>query len=189
MKAIAQLVWLAAYAAAIAFAPPIGAQEADVFPIQIKVTERSVALSARAHKECARQAFGLVAETWQKQILPTRFTTNSPSYPHKRRTDRYLARKEKLFERGKAKFRDVTNVLTGNMAEILTRPGIVRAFPTRASVSKVGTRYIDMRPYKARQPDKWAELCFLTPAERERLNAAWLGRYDLERERRLETKT
>jgi hypothetical protein len=161
-----------------------------VFPILITTVERNPAdLSARAHRQFSTEAFRALGQAWQTGMLPTRFAENAPNYPRKRRTRKYLDRKKKLFDQGKARFADVDNVLTGNMADILTLPGIVRAFPTHAAVNKIGPKYIGMRPYKSNQPDKWAELTWLADDEKQKLNATWLGTYDRLRDRRNETRT
>jgi hypothetical protein len=142
-----------------------------MLPILITLEERNPAdLSARAHHELMRRALHDVAQTWQQQILPPRFTPNSPHYPHKRRTAGYLKQKRLAAQRGIAKFGgDVLNVYTGNMAALLARVGVVHATATRATVNKIGPRYITMRPYQSNQPDKWAELMYLQTSEQQRL--------------------
>lgn len=161
-----------------------------MFPIVIKIVEhRPADLSARAHREVSKEAFRALGQEWQQIMLPKRFTENAPNYPRKRRTAKYLKRKQRLYEQGKARFPNVDNVLTGQMADILTLPGVVRAFPTRASVQKIGPRYIGMRPFKSSQPDKWAELTWLAATEKKELNATWMGTYDRLRAQRNETRT
>lgn len=162
----------------------------QMFPILIRIVERNPAdLSARAHREISRQAFAAIGQLWQKEILPPRFTPNSPHYPHKQRTAAYQRAKQRAYAQGRARYPDVTNVFTGNMADVLSRPGIVRAFPTRASVQKIGPRYITMRPFNSHQPDKWAELVFLKRDEARRLNRVFGEVYEAGRKARNETRT
>jgi hypothetical protein len=160
-----------------------------MFPITISTVERNPAdLSARAHRDISRACFSAIGETWQKEILPPRFTPGSPHYPHKPRSAAYLRRKAQLYARGQARYANVDNVLTGNMADILSRPGVVRAFPTRATIQKIGPRYITMRPFASNQPDKWAELIYLKRDEQRRLNREFGETYDRLRKSTNETR-
>lgn len=166
-----------------------------MFPILITVEERNPAdLSARAHHELMRRALHDVAQTWQQQILPPRFTPNSPHYPHKRRTENYLKQKRLAAQRGIAKFGGaVVNVYTGNMAALLARVGVVHATATRATINKIGPRYITMKPYQSNQPDKWAELMYLQSSEQKRLTTVAgqsydRGRADVHETRHFKTK-
>lgn len=161
-----------------------------MFPVLIRIVERNPAdLSARAHREISREAFAAIGQLWQREILPPRFRPGAPHYPHKQRTEAYLRAKQRAYQRGRARYPDVTNVFSGNMADLLSRPGIVRAFPTRATIRKIGPRYITMRPFNSRQPDKWAELTFLKRNERKRLNRVFGEVYDQGRKARNETRT
>ena len=155
-----------------------------MFPILITTVERNPAdLSARAHAECARGAWQAVGEEWQAEILGPRFQPGA-QYTHRTRTSKYQRLKEHWAQTGRliggrpVLFGGrVVNVLTGNMAELLSRPGIVRAVASHATVRKVGPRYITMRPYKSNQPDKWAELTALNQDDRARLGKTWLETY------------
>lgn len=166
-----------------------------MLPILISMHEdRPADLSGRAHHELMRAALHEVAQTWQQQILPPRFTPNSPHYPHKRRTENYLKQKKLAAQRGIAEFGgQVINVYTGNMAQLLSRPGLAHATATKATVTKIGPRYITMRPYQSNQPDKWAELMYLQTSEQKRLASVAgesyeRGRRDLHETRHFETK-
>jgi hypothetical protein len=167
-----------------------------MIPMIITTVERNPAdLSARAHAECARGAWQAVGEYWQREILPPRFRPGA-SYPHKHRSPAWLKRKRAMAERGALIGGrpilfggNVTNVLTGNMAELVTRPGVVTGFPTRGSVRKVGPRYVTMRPFQSNQPDKWAELTFVNQGDRAALGQVWMATYARLRDARNETRT
>lgn len=167
-----------------------------MLPILISMHEEHPAdLSARAHHELMRVALHDVAQTWQQQILPPRFTPNSPHYPHKRRTENYLKQKRLAAQRGIAKFGGtVLNVYTGNMAQLLSRVGVVHATATKATVNKIGPRYVTMRPYQSNQPDKWAELIYLQAGEQKRLatvagQSYQRGRAELKETRHFQTRS
>lgn len=153
-----------------------------MLPIFIRTTISPPAPSKRAHQRWARDAHGRMGEVWQAEILAARFRPGA-RYPHKPRSAAYLKRKARAGASGQARFGgQVINVFSGAMMDKLAQPGAVRAFPTRVTIQKTGTRYIDMRVYKSNQPDKWKELSQLLPAEARRLSAAFLMRYEQNRE-------
>ena len=119
-----------------------------------------------------------MGETWQKDVLPQRFMPGA-RYPHRPRSAKYLKQKENAARRGVAIFGGtVVNVYTGRMMLKLLAGGMVRAFPSRVSITKSGTRYIDMRVYKANQPDKWNELATLKRSEANLLSRAFRRTYE-----------
>lgn len=135
-------------------------------------------LSQRKARAFLREAHRAMGETWQQEILPQRFMPGA-RYPHRPRSARYLRYKKRLAERGLAIFGGtVVNVLTGRMMLKILAGGVIRAFPTRVSIQKTGTRYIDMRVYKANQPDKWNELASLKRSEANRLGRSFRDRYE-----------
>lgn len=134
-------------------------------------------LSQRKARAFLREAHRAMGETWQKDVLPPRFMPGA-RYPHKPRSRKYLAYKKKLADRGIAIFGgQVINVLTGRMMLKILAGGMIRAFPTRVSITKSGTRYIDMRVWKANQPDKWNELAALKRSEANLLSRTFRDAY------------
>ena len=118
-----------------------------------------------------------MGEAWQKDVLPGRFMPGA-RYPHRPRSAKYLRYKALLASRGEALFGGlVVNVLTGRMMLKILGGGMIRAFPTRVSITKTGTRYIDMRVYKANQPDKWNELATLKRSEANLLSRTFRDKY------------
>lgn len=161
-----------------------------MLPIVIKTVEHKPAdLSMRAHREISREAFTGMGTEWHQHMLPLRFTANSPHYPRKKRTRRYLARKQKLYEAGKIEAPNIDNLLTGASRDAFKLPAIARAYPTRVTVQVEAPKYFGMRPYKSTQPDKWAEITWISGAEQQKLSTVWLGTYDRLREQRNETRT
>ena len=139
---------------------------------------RPAGLSQRQHTRFAREAHRAMGEAWQQDVLPQRFMPGA-RYPHKPRSARYLRYKALLASRGEAIFGGaVVNVLTGRMMLKILAGGMIRAFPTRVSITKSGTRYIDMRVRKANQPDKWNELATLKRSEAKLLGRSFRQTYE-----------
>lgn len=131
--------------------------------------DRPEGMSIRAHRRIRTEGNARVARYWHRKFLPKHFTTsNKVTYNHKPRTSKYLKRK-----RIKAHFRPdlvkkggiVDNVLSGRMEQAAKRNISLRAFPTRATLTMTGPRYMTMRPYKSGQPDKGAETTKVTRLE------------------------
>lgn len=141
-------------------------------------------LSQRKARAFLREAHRAMGETWQKDVLPQRFMPGA-RYPHRPRSAKYLKQKENAARRGVAIFGGtVVNVYTGRMMLKLLAGGMVRAFPTRVSITKSGTRYIDMRVYSTNargmttQPDKWNELATLKRSENKLLSRSFRDTYE-----------
>lgn len=149
-----------------------------VIPIIVRTRiERPLGLSARKHNAFSREAHREMGEAWQREVLPQRFTPGA-RYPHRARSSAWLRQKVRAAARGKALFGGlVTNVFTGAMMRKLLGEGRVRGFPSRVSITKTGTRYIDMRVWKANQPDKWAELSTLKRGEAKLLSRTFRDAY------------
>lgn len=146
-------------------------------------------LSQRKHRAFAKEAHRAMGQTWQHDVLPPRLMPGA-RYPHRPRSAKYLRQKENAAQRGVAIFGgQVVNVYTGRMMLKLLAGGMVRAFPTRVSISKSGTRYIDMRVYKANQPDKWNELATLKRSEAKLLSRTFTRSYERQVKASRETVT
>lgn len=134
--------------------------------------------SRRAYTRAMTKAHEEVGKEWHTNMLPQHFTKEAAGkYKHKKRGTKYLKWKRKKWEsrrplkNGKyvKQGGEVDNVLSGDMKEMLMRVGVIRAFPTRTTVSMTGPRYVTMRNYKMNQPDKGQEIETTTREERERL--------------------
>lgn len=117
--------------------------------------------------KAGHQAMG---DYWQKYMLPDHFTRSAPSkYGHKQRSPKYLKNKQRG---GKRKVNgrwvqiqyggQVDNVFSGDMEKMLRSSPVVKAFPTRTTITMSGPRYVSMRPFKSNQPNKGAEITTTT---------------------------
>lgn len=147
-------------------------------------------VSRRAYVRSMTKAHEEIGKEWHTNMLPQHFTKGAASkYKHKARGTKYLKWKRKKWESRRPLKKsgkyvkmggEVDNVLTGDMKEMLTRVGVIRAFPSRTTVSMTGPRYVTMRNYKMNQPDKGQEIETTTTQEREQL--ASIADKTLERE-------
>ena len=116
-----------------------------------------------------------IGDYWHEKIFPRHFKPGAAQkYKHSKRTPGYLKKKEALARRGIVKrvsgqIQD--NVFTGRMRADLKRSRIVRGYPTRVTIKMMGPRYVTMRVYKSNQPDKAAELSYITADEEKELAA------------------
>lgn len=125
-------------------------------------------------REIMPKAHADQGEHWVHEFLPLHFRPgNAERYGFQPRTTTYLATKRKLARRGKAKEGGLVSlVLTGATRDAITRIVAVRGYPTRATVTMVGPRYVTFRPFRkmgSTQPDKVAEITAVTDAEQREL--------------------
>ncbi|MBC7855916.1 MAG: hypothetical protein IAF94_21010 [Pirellulaceae bacterium] len=107
---------------------------------------------------------------WQRTMLPDHFNRNARSkYKHQPRTAKYLRNKERggyrkvNGRRVQIKYGgQVDNVFSGDMEAMLKGSSVVRAFPTRTTITMTGPQYVTMRPYKSNQPAKGREIATTT---------------------------
>lgn len=127
----------------------------------------------RQLRDMNREAHLRTAQLWNKRYLPGHFkvTKNQRGkYRHKERSKNYEERKHRIGSKGTRFVRNqgrFDNVYTGHMRKLLNRRHVVKAFPTRATISMPGPRYISMRPKDRSRPHKAAEILFVTAAEKE----------------------
>jgi|ERR1051326_609070 hypothetical protein len=136
------------------------------------VEERPPEVFERAWKELTRAGFSEMGEHWHRVMLPRHFEAHARErYGYKPRTKRYAIRKNMAYAKGKAvAASNVDLVFTGLLRQSMQSVGTVRAFPTRATVSMTGPRYITMRPYQSDHPDLAAEVTKITEDEAQELS-------------------
>lgn len=117
------------------------------------ITEDPAPLSKRAMRELTRDGFREIGQMWQREMVPDHFDpAKQRKYRFRPRSKKYLDRKLREAERGKArKGGRALLVRSGLMEQLLEREQRVRAFPTRATVLLPGPRYVSMRPRGNRQ--------------------------------------
>ncbi len=124
------------------------------------------ALSKRAHGRVMRAGWAAIGAYWHKEYLPKHFEAGAfQRYGYQPRSNKWRRRKVGLARAGKViKGGQVDLVATGTMEKLLESVGLVRAYPTRASIKMIGPRYVTLRP-KGTQPNKYAEATRVLPGE------------------------
>lgn len=138
-------------------------------PVVIKTThEQYPELARREIGEVTRASNRAMAETWVDHMLPTHFGPNARFiYNFAPRTKRYLIRKRKLAAQGKVLDGGTTDlVFSGTMRRMLLNiEPLIRAFPTRATVTMFGPSYLQERPRDPRRPNMAREIKQVTPSQ------------------------
>lgn len=115
-----------------------------------------------------RRAHQLMGEHWHQQFLPDHFTPQAKfRYRHQLRTRGYLKRKPSLPD--VIMGGQVDNVVTGYMMEQLKSSKAIRAYPSRVTIKMHGPRYVTMRSWKIRQPNKAKEIATVTADQKKTL--------------------
>lgn len=141
-----------------------------MIPTRILITEeRPADVSARAFREMLRAANAKAGHLWHRDALPNHFSPQAHyRYRHKTRSQKWLKRKLKLAAAGRAERGGrVDNVYTGTLERMVRSWAQVRAFPTRATVTMIGPRYVTMKPRSASRPHIAAELTTVSRDESE----------------------
>jgi len=118
--------------------------------------------NARAIQRAAWKALGL---HWQRRFLPVHFKRGAAQrYKYQRRRPGYQRRKryygrvgrddqgQSVVKRGR-----VDLVYSGTFERLVTRPQIVRGYPSRCTIRIAGPRHVTMRPKDPRKPHMAAE--------------------------------
>ena len=148
-------------------------------PIRIKTTyDQPPDLSKRKWKEAMRAGHWAIGKMWHTVMLPLHFKRNARTrYGHQPRSVGYT-KKKRLFGKSSRTFRDgsrvvhggeVDNAWSGQMERNVREWVTIRAFPTRATATIRGPRYLSMRPYNSKHPNKAAELTEVTADEQAKL--------------------
>ena len=110
-------------------------------------------VSGRALRRMRREAMKRTGAYWQQKMLPKHFQVGAKAtYGMQTRGRKYQARKRKHAKKGGR----APLVFSGNMEALLKRKQIVKAFPTKATISIPGPSYMSMRP-KGSRPNLGAE--------------------------------
>jgi hypothetical protein len=143
-----------------------------MIPARILLTEeRPPDVAARAFREMLRAANAAAGRSWHRSALPDHFEPQAHyKYNHKPRSQKWLRRKRRLAAVGRAERGGrVDNVYSGTLERMVRSWAQVRAFPTRATVTMTGPRYVTMKPRSASRPHIAAELTTVTRDESESL--------------------
>jgi hypothetical protein len=150
------------------------------FKVSLHITQPPD-IGKRKWGQCTKAGHLAQALHWQKTFLPRHFTPEaSLRYGHQARKQKYKQRKERAGQSGRRvrhmgklvqiqRGGMVDNVWSGDLERMITNPGTVAAFPSRAKLTMQGPRYITMRPYKSGQPNKAKELTTRSAGEEEAL--------------------
>ena len=129
-------------------------------------------VGARRWGGWSKQAFELIGRRWHREILPDAFRPDAKTkHRHKKRTEKYRKGKQRAAQRGGANRNRiftpilmggvVDNVYSGDMMQAVLRTKIIKAFPTRLTVTSVGPKYLSTN-FIINQPNKKKELTHLT---------------------------
>ncbi len=132
-------------------------------------------LSVRAHREIARNSYAAVGKFWVEKYLPDHFQPYSGAkYGYQPRTKKYLQRKRALAARGLVRDGGAVDlVFSGRSRQMLLRPALIRAYPTRVTLDFDAPDYFTIRfnprGRGRRQPDKMDELSRTIPSQERHL--------------------
>lgn len=128
-----------------------------------------------AWRVITRKAHEEVGRYWVEHYLEGHFAEGAGrKYNYDFRSREYRDRKDRAFanrrpfQKGAAPViagSGRPNVLTGRMMQDVLSQNTVRGFPSRATVTLYGPKYLNTRFYKKRQPDKGAEITRVTKEE------------------------
>lgn len=132
-------------------------------------------MSARAVQRMMREAHRAVGRYWQDNLLAKAFRPGAAQrHDHKPRSKKYLARKRRLAKTGRVKMDGVVDlVYSGDMRTLLKNRGIIKSFPTRASLTLQGPRYVSMKPFRRDAPNLGEEVTSLSSGERTELDGVF----------------
>lgn len=141
-----------------------------VIPIKITLIEDPpFEGSLRALNEIKRSAYLAMGRYWFAEMLPKHFTRSAREvYGYQERGKTYQKRKERRGQsgRGQVKYGGmVDNVYTGASERDIRGSAVIRAFPSRFSITMPSPKYFAMRPYKSGQPNKGEEIAKVTNEE------------------------
>lgn len=124
-------------------------------------------LSRRQRSRVLRAGNQVMGDYWQSQYLPLHWRTDARTrYRHTPRKPKYQAVKKRRARIGLVKRHGlVDNVYGGIMERMLRSSKVVRAYPTRVTITMRGPNYISMRPRDARKPHKAREITTVIPSE------------------------
>jgi hypothetical protein len=172
-----------------------------VIPLKVSIVEKRPPDVLRdAWRDMLRESHAEAVRYFHHHLLPKHFRPDARwRYHYERRSWGYLkqkraaAAKGRPFRKGQAPVvgGGITDlVLTGFMQQMLQSAAVVRAYPTRATITMVGPRYMTMRTFQGdrtagykygkgqrirqhvgQQPDKRRELTAITHEERREVAA------------------
>jgi len=122
-----------------------------MIPFVVRIDEKnSLRLSRRVRREIYTATWRAVADRWQKKWLPRHFARRARTrYNYAPRTEKWKKYKKWAAANSKTvnvkKGGRVDIVFTGLTERQFRRRHAVRAFPTRATISMHGSKYITMR--------------------------------------------
>lgn len=106
-------------------------------------------IAVRRWNEIGREAHRAGAELWQDEFLARHFTPEAKTrYHHQPRRPKYIKAKARAAARGFALAPDIDNLYTGRLYHNLQSTAAIKAYPSRATISMIGPRYITMRAFQ-----------------------------------------
>lgn len=119
-------------------------------------------VSERQWNKAKLGAHDAIGKKWHSEMLPSHFHKGAPEkYGHAKRSSSYLKRKRIMAAKQKRlpgggtvqRGGQIDNVYSGDMERSLKRVGVIRAYPSRATVTMSGPRYMTMRVFEGNRAD------------------------------------
>jgi hypothetical protein len=138
---------------------------------------QQLGVSTRAWKEICRETMAEVGRHWFESFLRLHFREGAAArYGYQPRTAKYIRSKIKAAKKGKALAGGVVPLLyTGDLREEVQGYVYVRAFPTRATLTLHGPKYLSMTPRGSR-PNMGQEITAVSDEERFQMAALMADR-------------
>ena len=128
----------------------------------------TLGMTVREYGELRKRTWTAVGVYWAKTFLPRHFKKNAHGrYGYAPRGQKYLERKKRMAERGKAeKGGAVDLVLSGNLEQRIKDHVLIRPYPSRLTFTMIGPKYLTMTP-KGSNPNMAKEIFATTAKEKE----------------------
>lgn len=143
-----------------------------MFPIQIKVLEKKPPdVTVRAWSSIRRDTMQVLGDYWYANMLPERFKPNAGArFGFRRRTKYYLRAKQLKTHYNRVRLspmaKTMSLVKSGTLYIAMTARGrVIRAFPSRFTVTMPGLVYTPRKNRNPEQPFIQGELTYLLRSE------------------------
>lgn len=126
----------------------------------------TLGLTVREFGELKQRTWKAAGQYWSKVMLPRHFQKSAHNtYRYQPRSPKYLKRKERMAERGKAEKGGTTDlVLSGDLEQKVKDHVFIRTYPSRMTMKLIGPSYLTSKP-KGSRPNMGQELFAISDGE------------------------
>ncbi len=145
------------------------------FDLTVNPSLKELGLSGREIKRLMKEVHQEIGEYWFDRMVKDHFREGAAQrYGYKPRTNKYLKRKARDVQKGKA-LTTADLIYSGLLRSRVTQRQWmdVHAYSTRVSVVMHGPKYVSMRPKKSNHPNLGEEITATTEDQRKEL--AWFA--------------